>query len=159
MEEQLPTPLDNNQANDQQNLVVEQNQEMPKEVKKITYFYFFPIFVFGLKFLFYIFLWFISLFGSDTSQLSIFLFPNLILSGIIICVGAPYLYYRYKITLIISIFLIIIKIILFIFFYDCLKKVFHQGSDTVLPKISIGMEICYISFIIILEMIKIIFIK
>ena len=175
MEEQLPIPLDNNQANDQQNLVVQPYKEMPKEVKKITCIYVFAVVIFGLKLLFYIFLWFLSLVGSAInynykkhtydvdkkyfSQFNAFLFPNLILSGIIICVGAPYLYHRCKITLIINILLITIKIILFIYFYKCLKKIFYLGSDPVLPKISLGIEICYISIIVILEMIKIIFIR
>ena len=100
MEEQLPTPLDNIQASDQQNLVAQPYKEIPKEVKKITCFYFFAIFIFGLKLLFYIFLWFCSLIESVInydykkhtydvdkkyfSRFNAFLFPNLILSGIII---------------------------------------------------------------------------
>ena len=115
MEEQLPTPLDNldnNQTNDQQNLVVQPNQEMPKEVKKMMCYYSIVIVIFSLESLYYFFLFIICMIVSGInydyqkhtydidqkyfSLVNVFLFPNIILSGIIMFVGLPSFYYKYK---------------------------------------------------------------
>ena len=176
MEEQLPTPFSNNLDNDKENLVVQPNQEMPKEVKKMTFFYGFAVFIFCIKFLFYIIIWFFSLIESAINynyqshsyvaekkyfaQFNMLLFPNLILSGIIMCVGMPTLYHRYKITvIIINILLIAFKIPLFIFSYKILRKILYLDGEDVLPKIVLGFEIAYISTILIFGIITIIVIK
>ena len=179
MEEQLPTPLDNldnNQANDQQNLVVQTNQEMPKEVKKITCYYSFVIVIFSLKMLYYFFLLFIIMIAAGVnynyekhyyrvdnkyySQFFIFIFPNSILSAIIMSVGLPHVYHKYKKkVIIINIFMITIKIPVCIFFCISLVKICQVDSGFFISYTSIGLEIIYISLVVIFEKIKIKYIK
>ena len=180
MEEQLSIPLTNdqtnNQANNQENLVVQQNQLiLPKREKILLRFYSFDSCIWIIKVFWYILLWFICLVGSSFNynyythtnnveekyftQFHIFVFPNLILSFIIVCCGAYFFRFRLKILLIINLILIPGKILLFIFFYKAQKKIFHNGSEKTMPKISMGIEATYISVIIILEIIKIIIIR
>ena len=112
MEDQLLTPLDNLDNNDQQNLVVQPKKGYPKEVNKIMCYYSIVIVIFSLKFVYYFFLWIICMVISGSnydyedhsydinqkyfSLVSELLFPNLILSSIIMCVGLPPFYYRFK---------------------------------------------------------------
>ena len=164
---------DNNQANNQENLVVQPNKLiLPKNVKVLLRFYLFGGCIWGLKLFWYIFLWFISLVGSSINynyqkhshdveekyftQFNIFVFPNLILSAIILCCGTYYLRFGFKILIIINFILIPGKILLFIFFYKAQKKIFYKGGDQFVPKVSIGLEATYILVVVILEIIKII---
>ena len=59
MEEQLPIPLDNNQVHEQQNLIVQPIQEMPKALKKLACYYSIAIILFILKSIYYFFLLFV----------------------------------------------------------------------------------------------------
>ena len=147
---------------------------MPKEVKKITCYYIIVIVIFSLKFVYYFFLWFICMLMSGSnynyrkhtydidqkyfSLVNAFLFPNIILSSIIMCVGMPPLYHKYKKkVIIINIVLIAIKIPLVILFNIILIKIFNDGI--VIALIAIGIEIVYISVVVIFEKIKIKYIK
>ena len=155
MEEQLSMPLtndqdnnqannqannqENNQFNNQENLVVQPNKLIfPKRGKILLKFYSFGICICVIKFLWYIFIWFITLlaisfnynYQTNTDdverkyfrQFNIVIFPNLILSIIILSIGMLYLRSRSKILVIINIILITGKIVLFIFFIKLKKK-------------------------------------
>ena len=174
MEEQIPMSLSINKDNNQENLVVQPNPIIWSKREYIIFrFYILGFCIYGIKIIYYLFLWFLNLIGSSINynyethtnkidekyftQFNIILFPNLLLSGIIIYVGVNYLSSRLKITVLINSILIAGKILLFIFYYKTLKKIYYGGS--IVPKISIGIEAIYIFIIIILEIIKLIIIR
>ena len=192
MEEQLSIPFtndqdnnqannqesnqENNQVNNQENLVVQPNKFIfTKRVKILLGFYFFGIFIWGIKFLWYIFIWFITLLASSINysyqthindvegkyfrQFNIVVFPNLILSCIILCIGTYYLRFRFKIIVIINIILITGKILLFNFFYKAQKKIYYKKGDQFVPKVSFGIEAAFIILVIILVIIKVIIVR
>ena len=176
MEEQLPIPSTNNQTDNLINYSLEVDQEMKTLKVRILFgFYGFGFCILCLKFLWYIFLWFLNLIGPTInynynnhthsiedkyfSHFNIYLFPNLILSSIIICLGGSYIRYRYKRIVLINLIFIAGKIVLFYYYYKVQKIVFYIGSDVVLPKISLGIETTFISIIIILEFLKVIIIR
>ena len=180
MEEQLPTPLnnfDNIQVNDQQNLVVQPNQEMPKELKNLACSYSIVIVLFILKFIYYFFLWIICLLVSGLNYdsqkhsnkvdkiyytlINIFIFPNFMLSTFIITLGFPTLYYKSKMKIIrITNVFIAIKIPIFIVLYISLIMIFYDDIfGIVLLIITIGFEISLISVVKIFDKKKIKIIK
>ena len=132
------------------------------------------IVIFSLESLYYFFLFIICMIISGInydyqkhtydidqkyfSLVNAFLFPNIILSSIIMCVGMPPLYHKYKKkVIIINIVLIAIKIPLVILFNIILIKIFNDGIVIVI--IAIGIQIVYISVVVIFEKIKIKYIK
>ena len=192
MEEQLSIPFtndqdnnqannqesnqENNQVNNQENLVVQPNKFIfPKRVKILLGFYFFGICIWGIKLLWYILIWLLTLLASSINynyqthtndvegkyfrHFNIVVVPNLILSCIILCIGALYLRYHFKILVLINIILIAGKILLFNFFYKAQKKIYYKEGDQFIPKVSFGIEAALIILVIILGIIKVIIVR
>ena len=168
MAEQIPNDFNNNQDNNQQNLVVQMPEEKKvKMTKNLVCGLVFVCCIYGSEILWNVFIWFASFLDSIVSynykthsrdvdekyysNVKIFTIPCLVLSYIILGVGSANRCHP-KITVIINIVLLLIKIPVFILYCKNLFKIF--SSDSCIPKISIGLECAFVVAVLVYELLK-----